>query len=149
MDETAARAAFEAALERHAPGFGTFFLARLLDLDISYPQDRCEIVFPVRDFAFNPQGSLHGGVIAIILDIAQGHLIHHTLGGPGATLEMKLQYLGPVRGPTARAEGRFLRKGRSISFTEARMFDGDATEPAVVATSTWRSPRRAADKGGA
>ncbi len=141
MDEAAAKAAFEAALANYAPGFGSFFLARLLDLDISYPDERCEISFPVRDFAFNPQGSLHGGILAVILDIAQGHLIHRTYGGPGATLEMKLQYLGPVRGPMARAEGRFLRRGRSICFTTAELFDNGAEEPAVVATSTWRAPR--------
>lgn len=141
MDEVTARRAFEAALERHAPGFGTFFLARLLDLDIRYGEEVCDIVFPVRDFAFNPQGSLHGGVIAIILDIAQGHLINHVMGGPGATLEMKLQYLAPVLGPTAMARGRFLRRGRGICFTTAEMFDNGSEEPAAVATSTWRAPR--------
>ncbi|MCC6204457.1 MAG: thioesterase, partial [Hyphomicrobiales bacterium] len=34
MDEKAARRAFENAIETHEPAFGTFFLARLLDLDI-------------------------------------------------------------------------------------------------------------------
>ncbi|MEM9223087.1 MAG: PaaI family thioesterase [Pseudomonadota bacterium] len=149
MDEAAAKTAFDAALANYAPGFGSFFLARLLDLRIDYPDDRCEIIFPVRDFAFNPQGSLHGGIISVILDIAQGHLIHHTYGGPGATLEMKLQYLAPVRGPSARAEGRFLRRGRSICFTTALLFDNGASEPAVVATSTWRAPRvEPGDTGG-
>ncbi|MEM8852968.1 MAG: PaaI family thioesterase [Pseudomonadota bacterium] len=145
MDEAAARAAFDSALERHAPGFGTFFLARLLDLDIQYGARHTDITFPVRDFAFNPQGSLHGGVIAIILDIAQGHLIHHVMGGPGATLEMKLQYLAPVRGPMARARGEFLRQGRSICFTTASMCEGNSDEPAVIATATWRAPRPKSD----
>lgn len=144
MDEAAARAAFENALERHAPGFGTFFLARFLDLDISYPdgpEPVCEIRFPVRDFAFNPQGSFHGGASAIVLDIAQGHLIHHVLGGPGATLEFKLQFMGPVRGPRALARGRFVRRGRSICFMQAELFDDGAEAPAVLSTSTWRAPR--------
>ena len=147
MDEAAARAAFEAALERHAPGFGTFFLARLLDLDISYPdgpEPVCEIAFPVRDFAFNPQGSLHGGVVAIVLDIAQGHLIHHAMGGAGATLEFKIQFLAPVRGPNALARGRFLRRGRSVCFMESRLHDAGAAEPAAISTATWRAPRPAA-----
>ncbi len=144
MDETAARAAFEAALERHAPGFGTFFLARLFDLDITYtdgPEPSCEIRFPVRDFAFNPQGSFHGGASAVVLDIAQGHLIHHVFGGAGATLEFKLQFLAPVRGPAALARGRFLRRGRGICFMQAELFDAGADAPAVVSTSTWRAPR--------
>lgn len=137
MDETAARQAFEKALETHRPDFGTFFLARLMDLDISYPDDCCRIAFPVRDFLFNPQGTLHGGVIATIMDISMGHLLKQAFGAGGATLEMKLQYMRPVTAPSAVCEGRFLRKGRNICFLESRMFDA-AGRLCVHATATWR-----------
>jgi len=135
-----AREAFDVALETHRQDFGTFFLARLLDLDISYGEDVSFIRFPVRDFLFNPQGSLHGGVIGTVLDIAMGHLLHHSLGVSGATLEMKVQFTKAVLGPTARAEGRFLRKGHNLSFLEARLWDAD-DGLAAVATSTWKVNR--------
>ena len=137
MDETLAKRAFEQALATHKPEFGNFFIARLLDLDISYPRETCTIHFPVRDFLFNPQGSLHGGVIAIVMDISMGHLLHRSFGFGGATLEMKLQYLHALKSDKARCQAQFLRRGRSIAFLESRLYDSEE-RLAAVATSTWK-----------
>ena len=139
VDEAAARAAFEQALAGHDQEFETFFLARLLDLGFDYGEDSLSIRFPVRDFAFNPQGSLHGGIIATVMDISMGHLIKHVCGGPGATLEMKVQYLRPLTEGEALCEGRFLRRGRSLGFLESRMFD-DGARLCAMATATWKLP---------
>ncbi|KAB2919014.1 MAG: PaaI family thioesterase [Hyphomicrobiaceae bacterium] len=137
MDENAAREAFETALCEYRPEFESFFLSRLVGLEFTYIDETCRVRFPVRDFMFNPQGSLHGGVIAFVLDAAMGHLLKHSLGVPGATLEIKVQYLAPVRGPYARCEARFLRKGQSVCYLEARLFDAGKVL-AAAATSTWR-----------
>ena len=137
MDETAARDAFDEALRTHRPDFGTFFLAKLFGLEISYPDESCLVAFTVHDFMFNPQGSLHGGVIAFALDVSMGHLIRHTLGRPGITLEMKTQYLRPAVSGRVRCEGRFLRRGRTINYLESRMTDADG-KLLAIATSTWQ-----------
>ncbi len=137
MDEDAARRAFEEALRTHRPDFGTFFLARLFGLEISYTDETCIVEVPVRDFMFNPQGSLHGGVIAFALDVSMGHLIKRTIGRPGITLEMKTQYVRPARSGRVRCEGRFLRRGRSINYLESRMTDEDG-KLLAFATSTWQ-----------
>lgn len=136
MNANITRAAFDHAIATQAPAFGTFFLARFLGLDISYPDDRSEVRFTVRDFMFNPQGSLHGGVIGTVLDIAMGHLLHHTFGA-GMTLEMKTQFIRAPKTGELVAVGRFLRKGRSINFLEARLQD-EAGDLLAFATSTWR-----------
>ena len=137
MNEILAKMAFDHALATHKPDFGTFFLARLLDLDISYPDEKCIIRFPIRDFLFNPQGSLHGGVIAIVLDISMGHLLHRSFGVGGATLEMKLQYLRPLKGDMAWCQAQFLRRGRNIAFLESRLYDAQ-DQLVAAATSTWK-----------
>lgn len=137
MDETAARAAFDDAMRTYTHDFETFFLCRLLGLTFTYGNDKLVIDFPVRDFAFNPQGGLHGGISAFVLDVAMGHLLWHTLGVPGVTIEMKSQYLAPIRGSAARCEAKFIRRGRSICFLEAQLYDEQGVA-AVVATSTWR-----------
>lgn len=136
MDEALARDAFETAVATHRPEFGAFFLARLLGLDINYTAETCLVRCPVRDFMFNPQGTVHGGIIATILDISMGHLLHHTAGA-GMTLEMKTQYIRAATGGTITAEGRFIRQGRSINFLESRLHD-EANDLLAVATSTWR-----------
>jgi uncharacterized protein (TIGR00369 family) len=91
---------------------------------------------PVHDFMFNPQGSLHGGVIAFAMDVSMGHLIKRTFARPGITLEMKTQYLSPAGAGRVRCEGRFLRRGRTINYLESRMTGGDG-KLLAVATSTW------------
>ena len=136
MDENAARAALETAIRTQSPGFGTFFLARFLDLDISYGEDTCVVAMPVLDFMYNPQGSLHGGIIGMVLDISMGHLLTHAVG-VGMTLEMRTQFLRPARTGTIRATASFLKKGRSINFLESRMADADGKDMAF-ATSTWQ-----------
>jgi len=137
IDEAAARAAFEAALADYDQTFGTFFLARLLGLEISYPDaDTCAVEMELKDFMFNPQGTLHGGIIATMLDISMGHLLKKTIG-PGMTLEMKTQYLRPARAGRVRALGTFLKKGKSINYLETRLYDADNSLLAV-ANSTWQ-----------
>ncbi len=136
IDPRAARLAFESALESHDQAFGTFFLARLLGFEIDYGTEACRVAFDVHDFMFNPQGSLHGGIIALAMDVSMGHLLKH-LQGAGATLEMKTQYLAPVRGGRVCAEGRVLRRGRSVWFLESRLVDAGG-ELAAFATSTWK-----------
>ena len=138
MDEAAARRAFEEALATYRQDFGTFFLARLLGLEISYPGDTCVITFRPAEFLFNPQGTLHGGIIATIMDISMGHLLHHATAAAGATLEMKTQYLRPAGAGTLTCTGRFLRRGRTISHLAADLRD-EAGEMVAYATATWRS----------
>jgi len=145
IDTAIARQAFDHALLTHDQAFGEFFLAKLLGFTISYPTDMCRVEFPVLDFMFNPQGSLHGGIVALAMDVSMGHLLNR-LHGPGATLEMKVQYLGPIRSGNVVAIGSVLRRGRSIAFLESRLTDADGAL-AAIATATWKvlpiSPRSA------
>lgn len=139
MDETTARASFERALATHEPKFETFFLSRMIGLEFSYPGETCRIEFDVADFMFNPQGSLHGGVIATVMDISMGHLIHRRTGSGGATIEMKTQYLRPVLSGRVSCVGSFAKLGRQVSYLESRLFDADG-KLAALATSTWLMP---------
>lgn len=137
IDRNAAQRAFDHALDHHEQVFGQFFLIRLLGFEISYPEHTCRVEFPVQEFMYNPQGSLHGGVVALAMDVSMGHLLNH-LQGPGATLEIKVQYLRALRLGRAVATGRVLRRGREIAFLESRLTDEDG-QLAAVATSTWRT----------
>jgi uncharacterized protein (TIGR00369 family) len=136
IDAARATAAFEAALGQHSQEFGKFFLAKLYGFEISYPGDACEVAFDTADFMFNPQGTLHGGVLATAMDISMGHLLNRR-SGPGATLELKIQYLAPVRAGRVRCRGAVLRQGRSLAFLTSEARDqGD--EVVAFATATWK-----------
>ena len=145
IDEARARVAFENALGNHSQAFGSFFLARLLGFEIEYVDDSCIVAFEVADFMFNPQGTLHGGLICTAMDVSMGHLLNHTQG-PGITLEMKTQFVRPVTGGRVRAIGRAIRRGAGISFVESRFLDHEG-ELAAFATATWKSLPRPAAQG--
>jgi len=136
MNESAARQAFEQALKTYSPDFETFFLARLLDLRFAYPDQQCVITFEIQDFMRNPQGSLHGGIIATVMDIAMGHLLKHAQG-PGMTLEMKTQYVKAPKMGTLRCCAEFIKCGQGISYLRATLTDADDSVVAF-ATSTWK-----------
>jgi len=140
MDEHAAASAFQRAMETHKPEFEQFFFARFLGLTFDYADGQCIITFELKDFMFNPQGSLHGGIIAMVLDISMGHLLNHTQR-PGTTLEMKTQYIKAARRGKIRCCGEFIRHGGTISFLKSTMTDEEGATIAF-ATATWVQLKR-------
>lgn len=136
IDEASAVSAFADAMGSYNQAFGTFFLAKLLGLEISFLDHRCRVELEVKDYMFNPQGSLHGGIISTVLDVAMGHLLNHQIG-PGATLEMKVQFVRSVRSGRVRADAAFIGRGRKVHFLEARLVDSEENLLAI-ATSTWK-----------
>lgn len=146
VDANEAQALLEKVLAEHSQEFERFFLARFLGLEFEYlPEDAsdpekevCRIRFPVTEMVMNPQGSLHGGVMATAMDISMGHLVRKTTG-PGATIEMKIQFTRPVSKGPVTCEGRFIKRGRSISFMESRITGADG-KLVAHATGTWKMP---------
>ena len=136
IDVARATAAFESAVAEHSQEFGKFFLARLYGFEITFPDKECEVAFEALDFMFNPQGTLHGGVIATALDVSMGHLLRRTAGS-GTTLEFKVQFLSAIRGGPVRCRGRIMRLGKSLAFLSAEAFDADG-QATAFATSTWK-----------
>lgn len=119
-----------------AQEFGSFFLSRLLGFEVSYVDETCIVQFEALPPLFNPQGTLHGGVLATAMDISMGHLLHH-VDGAGATLEMKVQYLAAVVTGLVRCRGSFLRRGRGISYLQSHAF-GEDGQLVAHATATWK-----------
>jgi uncharacterized protein (TIGR00369 family) len=93
----------------------------------------------VYDFLFNPHGSLHGGVIATVLDISMGHLLQQQYGRAGSTLQLNIQYVRALRSGRAECEAEVIHRGRRIAFQQTRRFE-EAPQLAASATSTWKIP---------
>ncbi len=134
--ETLGREMLARALASERQEFGSFFLSRLLGFAVEYGPETCAVSFDALPPLFNPQGSLHGGVMATAMDISMGHLLHW-VAGAGTTLEMQVQYLAPVTGGRVRCEASFLKRGGGVSFLQshARRQDG---ELAAHATAVWK-----------
>ena len=146
LDEAVVREHMEEVIESHEQAFETFFFARFLGLNFEYlpaeapdaDKEVCRLTFEVTDMLRNPQGSLHGGVMASAMDISMGHLVNK-IAGAGATIELKVQFMRPVMEGLVTCEGRFTKKGRSLSFMESRLMGQDG-KLAALATATWKMP---------
>jgi uncharacterized protein (TIGR00369 family) len=87
----------------------------------------------------NPMGTMHGGVIATLVDTAMGCAVSSTLNADQGftTLELKTNFVRAITVATGRvyAEGRVLHQGGRVATTEARVYD-DAGTLYAHATST-------------
>jgi uncharacterized protein (TIGR00369 family) len=104
-------------------------IMRTLDMDSFELVGEGHVTFTMRakEFHYNPIGSVHGGVIATLLDSAAGCAVHSTLpAGWGYTsLDLTTKYLRPatVDSGVLRAEGGVINRGRTTALGEARLFD--------------------------
>ncbi len=116
--------------------FGSFFLTRFLGLDITYDDEEqtCTVVLPYARFLGNPQGSVHGGIIATAMDISMGHLCHRHFSA-SVTVDINLRYFRPLNG-AGRCVGRVLKPGRRLLHLESRLHD-ESERLVAHATSTW------------
>lgn len=73
----------------------------------------------------NPMGTLHGGILCDIADAAMGIAYASTLGEGESftTLELKINFLKPVWNAKIRAEGRIVKRGKTVGMTECDVFD--------------------------
>jgi uncharacterized protein (TIGR00369 family) len=86
------------------------------------------LAMPADSRFFNAGGVVHGGALASIADASVAAALA-TLIDPAreviATVEMKINYMAPVRGGEIVCEGKILQKGRSVAVGEASVYDGD------------------------
>jgi uncharacterized protein (TIGR00369 family) len=83
------------------------------------------IEFEASERHANPMGTLHGGVLCDIADAAMGTAFASTLeeGETYTTLELKINFLKPVRNARLRAVGRVVRRGKTIGLVECDVTD--------------------------
>ena len=115
--------------------FGSFYLSRFLGFKVSYINNKCIVNFKAKSPMFNPQGTLHGGIIATAMDVSMGHLLYNT-SGAGATLEMSIKYLLPIKDENVVCEGSFLKPGKTISYLQSHLYRDDG-KLAAYASATW------------
>jgi uncharacterized protein (TIGR00369 family) len=81
-----------------------------------------------QEFHYNPLGTMHGGIIATMLDSAAACSVQSTLvAGVGYTsMDLNVKYLRAVTIATGRltCTGAVLQRGRRTALGEARLTDG-------------------------
>lgn len=73
----------------------------------------------------NPMGTLHGGILCDIADAAMGMAFASTLAPDESftTVELKINFFRPVWEAILKAEGKVVRRGRSLGYLECEISD--------------------------
>lgn len=105
-------------------------VAQLLGLEIDQVSEGLvTFAFEPAEYHYNPLGSVHGGILTTVLDSAMGCAVHSRLraGLVYATLELKVNFLRPVRVTTGRVrgEGKVVHLGGRVATAEAHLVDED------------------------
>jgi uncharacterized protein (TIGR00369 family) len=101
-------------------------IGKLLGLTlISSAAGSATIEFEATERHANPMGTLHGGVLCDIADAAMGAAYRSTLadGETFTTLELKINFLRPVRNAQLRAQAKMVRAGRVVGLVECDVVD--------------------------
>jgi acyl-CoA thioesterase len=97
----------------------------------------CRLRVPLRDDLRNAPGApAHGGLYSSLVDMAVGGALstmhEESAGGVGqTTLDLNVSFIGGVSEGDVIAEGRILRRGRTIAFGEATIMDSSGRLVAV------------------
>jgi uncharacterized protein (TIGR00369 family) len=85
----------------------------------------------------NPMGTLHGGILCDIADAAMGMAFASTLAPEESftTVELKINFFRPVWEASLKAEGKVVRRGRSLGYLECEISD-ERGKPIAKAAST-------------
>ena len=111
---------FDRMMKHKAP------IAELVGFSVNEAGDgRAVVTIETGPQHFNPMGTLHGGVLCDIADAAMGFAFASTLalGESFTTVELKINYLRPVRQARLRADGRVVERGRTVGYAECEVKD--------------------------
>ncbi len=112
----------------------------LLDIDlVAAEAGQVTMTMRAQEYLYNPLGSVHGGLIATLMDSVMGCAVHSTLplGRGFTTLEIKVNYLRAVTEVSGlvTAVGRVVHSGRQQAVAEASLID-EASRLCATATTT-------------
>jgi uncharacterized protein (TIGR00369 family) len=93
----------------------------------SFAEGRATFSLTPQEFHYNPLGSVHGGIIATLLDSACGCAVHTLLpAGEGyTTVDLTTKYLRPIGTATGRitATGTVLQRGSRTALAQGQLTD--------------------------
>jgi len=138
IDAAEARDWMDKALASHHQDFETFFLARFLGLSYEYlpadapdaEKDCCRVSFDMHEMFTNPQGTLHGGYVAVAeSDPARLELV---IAGSGSETALAVEAAAALN-----AEGRSVR---AVSLPSLEVFasQSEAYRESVLPASVPR-----------
>ena len=92
------------------------------------------VVLDAAEEHLNPAGSVHGGVLATMIDVAMGTAVTTTGGESPVTVSLSVTYLEPGRPGRLSATARVRKRGRRLMVVEAEVVQDDDVVADALAT---------------
>jgi uncharacterized protein (TIGR00369 family) len=129
--------------EAPPPPIATFVGFRLVEVE----EGRSVLEFEAEPRHWNPQGTLHGGIMCDVADAAMGIAYASTLPEEVSftTIELKINFLRPVIVGPLKAVGHVVKAGRTIGLTECDLTDAEGRLVARASSTCMTLQPRAAD----
>lgn len=121
------------------------FVQHLKILTEALGEGTARLSLPVEPAFTNSLGTVHGGVIMSLLDVAlctAARTLHPDSGG-AITIDLSTSFIGGGTGERLLAEARVLKDGRSMTFVEgeARNADGTLVAKAIATVRVIRKEK--------
>jgi uncharacterized protein (TIGR00369 family) len=123
-EETKGQAASEHPMI--AVGRNSMPVAKLIGFELAEAGDgRAVVTLEAGQQHTNPMGTLHGGILCDIADTAMGIAFTSTLAASESftTVELKINFFRPVWKAQLRAEGKVVRRGKTVGYVECEISD--------------------------
>jgi uncharacterized protein (TIGR00369 family) len=142
---SASRTGLEVLVDLQERGPGAVGVGGLLDMRLAAVEPgRVAFTVTTRPAFSNPQGTLHGGITATLLDSAMACAVLSQLpsGAGSTTVDLSVTYLRPVStdGCALRAEGAVVHLGRTIATARGEVRDERDRLIATAVTTCVLSP---------
>jgi len=114
---------------RSADPFAWAPISQLIGLEVQPPAEglpgTADVFLNVDQRMHNPMGMVHGGIISLLADAAMGIAFGRVLSEKYgfATIEMKTNYIRPVKESRLHASAKLIQRGLRIGFLECRIVD--------------------------
>ncbi|HEY8449155.1 MAG TPA: PaaI family thioesterase [Bacillota bacterium] len=138
-EEERALLAHTLAAIRKTRSQGLHFFANFLGFEWEpAPPGRSRVCMPVGPQVRNTRGAVQGGAVATLADLTLAAAVRSALSPEVrlVTVEMRVHYLRPGRGPRLVGEGECVYAGRRFGVAEARI-SADDGELVALATGTF------------
>jgi uncharacterized protein (TIGR00369 family) len=136
-------------MRRQSPSGFAPPIAQLLGIRaVSFDEGNAVLEIEAEGRHANPMGTLHGGVLCDLADLAMGVACYSTLsaGESFTTLELKINFLKPIWTGRLTARAEVKKGGRSTAFLACEIHD-DRKSLVAVASSTCMILRGDAARG--
>ncbi|HXB56332.1 MAG TPA: PaaI family thioesterase [Vicinamibacteria bacterium] len=136
-------------MRRQSPSGFAPPIAQLLGIRaVSFDEGNAVLELEAEGRHANPMGTLHGGVLCDLADLAMGVACYSTLGAGESftTLELKINFLKPIWTGRLTARAEVKKGGRSTAFLTCDIHD-DKNSLVAVASSTCMILRGDAARG--